>query len=88
MRFRCHVEVQSLEGIADPAGRTIERALPALGFSGVESVHVGKLITFDLEADDRELAEARVAEMCERLLANPVIERAEVTLRELSTDAP
>jgi phosphoribosylformylglycinamidine synthase subunit PurS len=70
--------VRGLEGIADPAGRTIERALPALGFSGVSSVHVGKVISFVLEATDEEACRAQVNQMCAQLLANPVIERAEV----------
>ena len=87
MEFSCHVEVRGLEGIADPAGRTIERALPALGFDGVSSVHVGKVISFVLEADDEASCREMVSEMCERLLANPVIERAEVEVAPLATGA-
>jgi phosphoribosylformylglycinamidine synthase len=83
MRFAIRVDVQSLEGVADPQGQTIERALPALGFVGVESVQVGKLIRFVLEADDAEAARAEAEAMCASLLANPVIERATVTV-----DAP
>jgi phosphoribosylformylglycinamidine synthase subunit PurS len=78
VEFSCHVEVRGLDGIADPAGRTIERALPALGFSGVSDVHVGKVISFTLDAADEPSCRATVDLMCERLLANPVIERAEV----------
>lgn len=81
MRFAVVVEVRGIEGIADPEGRTIERALPALGFSGVSAVHVGKVFRFQLEADDEESARESVEEMCARLLANPVIERAEIALR-------
>lgn len=81
LRFEAHVEVRSLDGIADPAGLTIERALPALGFEGVEQVRVGKVITFSVEAPDEEAAQATVAALCDRLLANPVIEQAEFRLR-------
>ncbi len=82
------VEVSGLEGIADPAGRTIERALPALGFAGVRDVRVGKLLRFELEAADEAAARAEVAAMCERLLANPVIERTEVHLSPAGSGAP
>lgn len=80
MNFSIHVEVSGLEGIADPEGRTIERALPALGFDGVRGVRVGKVIRFSLEAIDEEHARSEAEEMCQRLLANPVIERADVTV--------
>lgn len=76
-----HVEVSGLPGIADPEGRTIERALPALGFSGVADVHVGKAISFELEAEDEGSARREVEQMCARLLSNPVIQRAEVEVQ-------
>lgn len=81
MKFSVHVEVRGLPGIADPEGRTIERALPALGFTGVEGVHVGKVIAFDLEAEDATTARGEVEQMCARLLSNPVIQRAEISVQ-------
>jgi phosphoribosylformylglycinamidine synthase len=81
VRFSVHVEVRGLAGIADPEGRTIERALPALGFSGVAEVHVGKVIAFELDADDEAAARGEVEEMCARLLSNPVIQRAEISVQ-------
>lgn len=80
MNFAVHVEVSGLEGIADPEGRTIERALPALGFDGVTKVRVGKVIRFSLDAPDAAAAHSEAEEMCKRLLANPVIEQATVTV--------
>ena len=68
------VLIRPKEGILDPQGQTVERALPALGFSGVSGVRVGRLV--ELEVEDP----ARVEEMCERLLANPLIEDYEVLL--------
>jgi phosphoribosylformylglycinamidine synthase len=65
-------------GISDPQGQTIERALPALGYSGVDEVRVGKRIELEVEAADRDTAMKSVNEMCERLLANTVIESYEV----------
>ena len=64
--------VRPKAGILDPQGAAVERALPALGFGGVSEVRVGRLI--ELEVEDPE----RLGEMCERLLANPLIEDYEV----------
>ncbi|MHB8245280.1 MAG: phosphoribosylformylglycinamidine synthase subunit PurS [Acidimicrobiales bacterium] len=80
MRFHATVEVSGLEGIADPEGQTIERALPALGFEGIEHLRVGKVVRLDLEAADEESARGVVEDLCRRLLANPVIERYEIGL--------
>lgn len=81
--FAVVVDVQLREGIADPQGATIERALPALGFHGAKGVRVGKVIRFDLESPDEAAARAEVEDMCKRFLTNPVIEEAtiEVTPR-------
>jgi phosphoribosylformylglycinamidine synthase len=80
VKFEVAVEVRLREGIADPQGQTIERALPALGFEGIAGVRVGKLIRFAIEAPDADSARTQVDDMCERFLANPVIEDVEVHL--------
>jgi phosphoribosylformylglycinamidine synthase subunit PurS len=71
---RARVLIRPKEGILDPQGQTVERALPALGFSGVSHVHVGRLVELDVEDP------SQVEAMCEKLLANPLIEDYEVTL--------
>lgn len=78
--FEVLVEVRLREGVADPEGATIERALPALGFDGVTGVRVGKCLRFALEASDETEARQQVEAMCERFLANPVIEDTAITL--------
>ena len=80
MRFPVLVEVRLRPGIADPQGATIQRALPALGFDGVREVRVGKAIRFTVEAGDEIAARQQVEELCQRLLANPVIEDTAVTI--------
>jgi phosphoribosylformylglycinamidine synthase len=70
--MRARVLVRPKEGILDPQGQTVERALKALGFGGVSNVHVGRVI--ELELEDPE----RLPEMCDRLLANPLIEKWEI----------
>jgi phosphoribosylformylglycinamidine synthase len=70
------VDVTLREGIADPEGATIERALPALGFTGVTNVRAGKSFRLDIEANDEAAALVKATAMAERLLSNPVIENA------------
>lgn len=61
-------------GVLDPQGRTIAGSLLNLGFDEVKTARQGKVIELDLKGDDPEAAEVRVTEMCEKLLANTVIE--------------
>ncbi len=82
MRFPVLVEVRLRPGIADPQGATIQRALPALGFDGIQDVRVGKAIRFTVQAPDATAAGRQVDELCQRLLANPVIEDTTVSLGE------
>jgi phosphoribosylformylglycinamidine synthase len=70
--MRHRVLIRPKDGILDPQGKAVERALPALGFEGISNVRVGRMV--ELEADDP----ARLAELCEKLLANPLIEDFEV----------
>lgn len=79
-KFSAHVNVMLKPGISDPQGQTIERALPALGYAGVGGIRVGKRIELEVEAGDPDDARRRVEEMCERLLANTVIESYEVAI--------
>jgi phosphoribosylformylglycinamidine synthase subunit PurS len=78
VHFDVLVEVQLRPGISDPQGATIERALPALGFSEVHSLRVGRAIRFEIEADDRNTAGQMAEDLAQKLLANPVIEQADV----------
>jgi phosphoribosylformylglycinamidine synthase len=84
MTFEAHVEVTHLPGIADPQGVTVERALPALGYTNVSEVRIGKSIRLVIDAPDAASARDQVAEMCERLLANPVIEAYAIEITELA----
>lgn len=66
--------IRPKEGILDAQGKTVEGALPALGFSGIEHVRVGRMV--ELQADSAE----RLEELCEKLLANPLIEDYEIEI--------
>jgi phosphoribosylformylglycinamidine synthase PurS subunit len=72
--MRAKVEVFLRPGVLDVQGKAIEGALHGLGFGDVSSVRVGKTIEFELAGADRAKAESEVKAMCERLLANTVIE--------------
>jgi phosphoribosylformylglycinamidine synthase PurS subunit len=86
-QFAIQVEVLLRDGIADPQGATIERALPALGLGGVTAVRAGKSFRFDLAADDDADALAQATVVADRLLANPVIEESVVTVRPAGASA-
>ena len=73
-RVRARVLIRPKAGILDPQGVAVERALPALGFSGVANVHIGRMV--ELELEEPQQLEA----MCEKLLANPLVEDYEVEL--------
>jgi phosphoribosylformylglycinamidine synthase PurS subunit len=81
MSVRARVLIRPKAGILDPQGEVVQRALPALGFEGVASVHVGRLVELDVK-DPSELEP-----MCEKLLANPLVEDYEIQLLD-SAPAP
>ena len=82
MRYAVRIDVTHVPGVLDPQGATVERALPALGYVNVSEVSIAKTIRLVLDADSSDAARAQVDDMCQRLLANPVIERYTVELAE------
>ncbi|MCZ4260163.1 MAG: phosphoribosylformylglycinamidine synthase subunit PurS [Limimaricola soesokkakensis] len=78
--MKARVQVMLKTGVLDPQGEAIRHALGALGFDGVEGVRQGKVIELDLAETDAASAEAQVTEMCEKLLANTVIESYKIDL--------
>jgi phosphoribosylformylglycinamidine synthase PurS subunit len=80
--MKARVEVAFRPGVLDPEAVAIARALGSLGFAGVSGVRRAKVIELELAATDRASAEAQVEAMCQRLLANPVIETYRISLAE------
>ncbi len=72
--MKAKVFVTLKEGVLDPQGKAVEHALGALGFQEAQGVRIGKYVEMNLNGSDRTTAGARVKEMCEKLLANTVIE--------------
>ncbi|HEU4865341.1 MAG TPA: phosphoribosylformylglycinamidine synthase subunit PurS [Actinomycetota bacterium] len=85
MRYVAHVEVSLKPGLLDPQGKAIEGSLPALGWSNVSDVRVGKYVRLVVDATDLEAARTQIGDMSRRLLSNPVIEDA--VIREVVEDA-
>jgi phosphoribosylformylglycinamidine synthase PurS subunit len=82
MRFEAEVLVTLKPGLADPQGKAVEGALPALGWTNVSVVRIGKHVRLELEAESPDAARSQVEEMATRLLSNPVIE--DVRIDELT----
>jgi phosphoribosylformylglycinamidine synthase PurS subunit len=83
MNYSVIVDVTLRSGIADPEGATIERALPALGFTGVSDVKAGKSFRMNIDAASESDALEKATALAERLLSNPVIEDARARLAEV-----
>jgi phosphoribosylformylglycinamidine synthase subunit PurS len=78
MKARVHVMLK--DGVLDPQGEAVRHALGTLGFGGVTGVRQGKVIEVDLTGSDKAAAEADVRAMCEKLLANTVIEKFSIEI--------
>ena len=72
--MRVKIFISLKHGVLDPQGKAIERSLHTLGYNEVQDVRAGKYLEFDVDAPSRAAAELRVREMCDKLLANTVIE--------------
>jgi len=78
--MKARVTVTLKSGILDPQGKAIEGALKSLGFDGVDNVRQGKVIDLEINAADQAAARQKLSEMCEKLLANTVIENYRIEL--------
>jgi phosphoribosylformylglycinamidine synthase len=82
--FQVQVRVMPRATLLDPQGQAVEHALGALGFGGVTAVRVGRALSLTVSAPDEAGARAQAADMCRRLLANPVTEDYEVRVGDAS----
>ena len=80
--MKATIYISLKNGVLDPRGKAIENALGQLGFDGVENVRQGKMIELELADTDANLARDRLQEMCEKLLANTVIENYDIRLND------
>ena len=78
--MKAHIHVTLKKGVLDPEGKAIGNALGSLGFAGVDNVRKGKYITLDLDETNEDQARKTLTQMCEKLLANTVIEDFDIKL--------
>ncbi|MEM1370479.1 MAG: phosphoribosylformylglycinamidine synthase subunit PurS [Cyanobacteria bacterium P01_H01_bin.15] len=84
MKFHARVYVTLRPSVLDPAGTAVESGLKQMGHTDIEQVRIGKYVTLNIDAADQPAAEKKLDEVCDRLLANPVIENYCFELTELS----
>jgi phosphoribosylformylglycinamidine synthase PurS subunit len=77
-RYRVAIHIVPRRGLLDPQGKAVTDALHTLGFGSVQDVHVGRHIVLEMDASDTSAAERSTRDMCQKLLANPVIEDYEI----------
>jgi len=80
--LKIRVQVMLKNGVLDPQGKAIEHSLASLGFTDIDEVRMGKVIEIDMTETEADKAYAQATEMCEKLLANTVIERYEIQLED------
>ena len=80
--FKATINVTLKKSVLDPQGQTVLHALGTMGFNDAKNLRVGKFFELSLDADNRQKAEARIKEMCDKLLTNPVIEDYTFQLQE------
>ncbi|MBN2097113.1 MAG: phosphoribosylformylglycinamidine synthase subunit PurS [Candidatus Omnitrophica bacterium] len=80
--LQAKIDITLRKTVADPQGLTIKHALESLGYQNLADVRMGKLVTIKLDTGDKQAAEADIKEMCQKLLANPIIEDYSFTISE------
>ena len=80
--MKAKIQVMLKEGVLDPQGKAIQRALDGLGFNGVRELRLGKIIELVIDENNTDEAHAQISAMCEQLLANTVIENYHIELSE------
>ncbi len=83
MQYQATVTIKQKAGMLDPEGTTAKKALGHLGYA-VESIKTAKLYEIVLEAESAEVAEQKVDEMCQKLIANPIVQNYTIELKELN----
>ncbi|MFH1683700.1 MAG: phosphoribosylformylglycinamidine synthase subunit PurS [Candidatus Margulisiibacteriota bacterium] len=81
--YEAQVKITLKKTVADPQGLTVKHALESFGFSGINAVRMGKFITLKLDAKDQAEAQEKAQKMCQKLLANPIIEDFSVEVKQI-----
>jgi len=81
--YKAHIYITLKKTVMDAQGQTVQKALHNLGYEKVENLRIGKYLEMDLNGSDPQAAQRQVEEMCQKLLANPIIEEFRVELEEI-----
>ena len=82
MKFTAEIDVMPLKSLLDPQGKAVSASMGNVGLSEIENVRIGKHITLEIKAENKEVALAKVDEACKQMLCNQIMESYEFTLRE------
>ena len=83
MKFSAEIDIMPLKALLDPQGKAVSSSMQNLGLSEITNVRVGRHITLEIEAENKEIAEAKTEEACKKLLANAIMESFEFSLSEI-----
>lgn len=83
MKFKAEIKIMPLRELLDPQGKAVERGLKNLELNTISNVRIGKHVVLEIEADTKEEAELKVADACDKLLANKVMESYDFTVEKL-----
>ncbi len=83
MKFRAEIDIMPLPALLDPQGKAVSNTMPQMGLGEIVGVRIGKHVTMEIEADDKDTAEAKVKEACEKLLVNQIMEHFVFRLEEV-----
>ena len=83
MKFTAEINVMPLKSLLDPQGKAVSASMGNVGLSEIENVRIGKHITLEIEAKNKELASNKVDEACKKMLCNQIMESYEFTLKEI-----
>lgn len=83
MKFFVEVDIMPLKALLDPQGKAVNQSLNKIGFESVANVRIGKHVNFEIEANSKVEAEEKVAEVCNKVLTNPIMEGFSIKLTEM-----
>ena len=83
MKFRAEIDIMPLKALLDPQGKAVTASMINLGLSEITNVRIGKHITLEIDADNKDIANKKITESCTKLLANQIMESFEFTLEEI-----
>ena len=83
MKFRAEIDVMPLKSLLDPQGKAVSASMGNVGLSEIGNVRIGKHITLEIEADNKDIAAAKVDEACKKMLCNQIMESFEFTLEKI-----